>query len=302
MTISNYTQGTNRRRLVAFVAAVFLGFAASVSADEPTFDKFGHPMHGGDYEVFDPSVFDHPNDISNEWMPMKPGTMWVWEGSTTEEGETLEHRIVFAVTDLTKVIDGIRTTVVWIEDISAGEVVEKEIAFFAQANDGTVWYFGEYPEAYEDGKLVEAPTWISGVAEARAGIAMPADPKVGSPSYAQGWAPAIKWTDRAQVAKMGVETCVPVDCYKDVMIMDEYSRDEPGFKLKYYARGVGEVRVGWRGAVEGKETLELVELVQLDAKGLGAIRDKALALEKNAYNTSKDVYGKTEPMERLAQN
>ena len=49
----------------------------------------------------------------------------------------------FTVTSLTKMIAGVNTAVVWIEDISDGVVVEKEIAFYAQDDDGTVWYLGE---------------------------------------------------------------------------------------------------------------------------------------------------------------
>ena len=50
---------------------------------------------------------------------------------------------------------------------------------------------------------------------------------------------------------MGQKTCVPVDCYEDVLVIEEYERDKPGaYQLKYYAPGVGDVRVGWRGPEE----------------------------------------------------
>jgi hypothetical protein len=127
---------------------------------------------------------------------------------------------------------------------------------------------------------------------------MQADPKEGTPSYSQGWGPAVDWTDRAQVYKMGQKTCVPVDCYEDVLIMDESSYTEPGFKQKYYARGVGHVRVGWRGDEEQQETLELVELKELSPEELAEVRKKSLELEKDAYRRSKDVYAHTKPIEQ----
>ena len=45
---------------------------------------------------------------------------------------------------------------------------------------------------------------------------------------------------------MEQKTCVPVGCYENVMIIDERSPLEPesGHQLKYYAPGVGTVRVG----------------------------------------------------------
>jgi hypothetical protein len=247
---------------------------------------------------FDPSNFSDPTKIDNEWYPLLPGTQWVYEGSTTEDGETLDRRLEFTVTDLTKEIEGVHTVVAWIVDISDGEVVEKEIAFYAQDNDGNVWYLGEHPEEYEDGEFVAAPTWIAGLEDARPGIKMWAQPQLGTLSYFQGWGPAVEWTDFARIDQMEQETCVPVDCYEDVLVIAESSLDERGaFQLKYYARDVGEVRVGWRGDDASQEELELIEYVQLDPEALAEIRAQALELEAHAYEISKDVYAQTSPSE-----
>jgi len=251
-----------------------------------------------EFADFDPSNFDRSTNIDNEWLPLQPGTQWVYEGFTIEDGENIPHRLEFTVTDLTKEIEGVRTVVAWVVDISDGEIVEKEIAFYAQDNDGNVWYLGEYPEEYENGEFVKAPTWIHGLADARAGIKMQAEPQLGIPSYFQGWGPAVDWTDYGQVDQMGQETCVPVDCYEDVLVIAESSLGEPDvFQIKHYARGVGEVRVGWRGAAATQEELELVEYVQLDPEALAEVRAEALELEKHAYEISQDVYAHTSPAE-----
>ena len=44
----------------------------------------------------------------------------------------LPYRIVFTVTELMKVIGGVRTRVIFNIDFSKGKLVEKELAFFAQ--------------------------------------------------------------------------------------------------------------------------------------------------------------------------
>jgi hypothetical protein len=252
----------------------------------------------GDLADFDPTNFDDSTNIDNEWFPMQPGTQLVLEGVTEDAGRSIPHRITFTVTDLTKVINGVRTVVAWVVDSSHDQVVEKEIAFYAQDNDGNVWYLGEYPEEYENGKFVGAPAWIAGLKGARAGIMMLADPKPGAPSYSQGWGPAVNWTDRAQVAEVGTQTCVAVDCYEEVLVAEEFNQEEPGaFQLKYYARGVGNVRVGWRGADATREELELVELVHLSPEALAEIRTQALELEQRAYQISKEVYDQTPPSE-----
>ena len=250
------------------------------------------------FEDFDYDNFDRPTNIDNDWLPLRPGTRWVYEGFTNEGGLAVPHRVVFTVTDLTKVIDGVPTVVISAQDYSAGDLVETELAFFAQDNDGNVWRMGEYPEEYERGKFVDAPAWIAGLQNARAGISMKAEPQLGAPSYSQGWGPAVNWTDRAKVAQTGGQTCVPAGCYEDVLMIEETSQQEPdGFQQKSYAPGVGNVQVGWRGADATKETLELVEVVQLSPEALAEVRVKALELEKRAYEIRKDLYGQTPPAE-----
>lgn len=253
-------------------------------------------------ESFDASKFTNSININNPWMPLVPGTRYVYEGSTVrDDGVLVPHRIEIHVTDLVKVIGGVRALATWDLDYSEDVLAEAELAFYAQDADGNVWRMGEYPEVYEEGKLVEAPSWIHGYQDAQAGIMMKAEPKTDTPSYSQGWGPAVNWTDRGQVDSAGQSTCVLVDCYNDVLVIAETSQSEPDAQqLKYYARGVGNVRVGYRGAGEkSKETLELTRFDELDADELAAVRAKALALEKSAYENSKDVYANTLPLEPL---
>ena len=244
--------------------------------------------------------FDNPTQIDNKYFPMIPGTHFIYDGFTEEAARQIPHRIEFVVTDLTKDIQGVRTVVAYILDYSDGQLVEAEVAFYAQDNDGTVWFFGEHPEVYEDGKAVEAPTWIPGYKGARAGIVMKAKPELEVPSYGQGWGPAVNWTDRGRVVGLGERTCVPVDCYENVLITEEFSQSEPdAFQVKYYAPGVGNIKVGWRGEDATHEQLELTKYEQLSPEALAEFREAALALEAHAYEISKEVYALTTPSEPI---
>ena len=256
-------------------------------------DSNGHEQT----EVFRAGKFTHPTNIDNKWTPMKPGTRWVYEGTSVEDdGKVVPHRIVVTVTDLTKVLGGIRTVVSYDLDQSDGEVVEAELAFYAQDDDGNVWQIGEYPEEYEDGKFIKAPTWIHGFKGARAGIMMQAQPRLGTPSFAQGWGPAVGWKDRGVIYQMGQKVSVPAGTYEDVLVIKESAPGEQDAEqLKFYAPGVGNVRTGWTGTgAKTTETLELVGIEQLDAKALALVRTKALQLEQSAFRHSKDVYAKTQ--------
>jgi hypothetical protein len=295
------------RNLLTAVALLLILLSAACSKATPaTSGSQGPPPEGAgseesaeiEYEDFDPTNFDHPTDINNIWLSLKPGTYWAYEGTAVEDGGTLSRRIEYAITDLTKEIGGVQTVVAWIVDYNNHQVIEKEVAFYAQDNEGNVWYLGEHPEEYEEGEFVDAPTWIHGIGGSVAGIMMKADPQRGTPSYSEGWAPAVEFTDRAQVSEMGLQVCAFLDCYEDSLEIAEYNPDEPGiFQLKYYAVGLGEVRVGWKGPDPSQESLELVEYTQLSPVALEQVRAAALELEQHAYEISKDVYAQTLPMQ-----
>jgi hypothetical protein len=249
------------------------------------------PIHA----EFDASRFSNGAVIDNAWLPLQPGRRWIVEGVTIEDGERIPHKISFTVTTLTKMIAGVRTAVVWIEDISDDVVVEKEIAFYAQDDDGTVWYLGEHPEEYEDGEFVAAPTWIHGIEDARAGVKMFADPSTHTQALFQGWAPAVEWSDYGRLDEALPEDCVRVGCYKDVVRFAESSLGEEGiFQLKSYAKNVGEIRVGWRGEAESREELELKAAATLGSSAVARYDELARDLEAHAYEISPNVYGQTE--------
>ena len=238
--------------------------------------------------------------VDNAWFPLKPGTKFVHKGAGNVDGVRTPHRVVMVVTDLTKVIDNVRTVLIYELDYDNDDLVEAELAFFAQDDEGVVWHFGQYPEVFEDGTLIETPVWIAGQRGAKAGITIKAEPRIGGPSYSQGWGPEVGWADRARVFEIGSRTCVPAGCFDDVLITDEFNRDEPdAHQLKYYAPGVGVVRVGWAGALEAeREELELVEIARLDGDAMAAIRADVLRIEARAYRNSPNVYGTTTPLER----
>ncbi|MBR0829709.1 hypothetical protein JQ596_29670 [Bradyrhizobium manausense] len=250
-------------------------------------------------EAFDRNNFENSTKIDNKWFPLQPGMQMIYEGFTREEKTRVPHRVVQTVTDLTKLVNGVRAVVVWDVDYKDGEIQESEIVFFAQDKDGNVWQLGELVEVYEEGDFVGAHAWIAGLEGASAGIMMKADPQPGTPSYSQGYAPPpINWSDRAKVDQVGQKTCVPVGCYKDVLVIAESSTKEgpDAQQLKYYAPGVGYIRVGWKGKREKlRETLELREVVKLTPDVQAKARAETLAIEKRAY-----LYGRTPPAE-LAQ-
>jgi hypothetical protein len=256
------------------------------------------PPFPTDGNGFDPGNFGpDANDVDNTYLPLVPGTQFFYEGSSlNDEGERIEHSVIFTVTGLTKEIAGVHTVVGWDRDFEEGELVEKELIFFAQDRDGNVWHLGQYAELYDGGEFEGAAPWIVGYVEgAKAGVAMPAEHHAGDPKYSEGYAPPpYFWQDFARVFETGQRTCVPAGCYEDVLVTEEFEPRKPGaFQLKFYAPDVGYVRVGWRGAKEEeREVLVLTRLRHLDEEQLAAVHAEALAMEARA-----NVYGMTNPVE-----
>ena len=243
------------------------------------------------------SKFPDPVHIDNKWFPLVPGSQYVFEGRINQGNTPVDHRVVFTVTGLTKVIDGVRTRVLWDRDFDTGVLAESEITFHAQDRDGNVWNFGEYPEQYRNGKLRGAPdTWIAGVERSAAGIVMPGNPTVGTPSYLQGFSPTIGFGDKAKVFKTGQSDCVPVGCFDNVLVTNEWSVGQRGaFQLKYYAAGIGGTRVGFSGDDPTQEILVLISIRHLTPAELAKLDDSALRLDHRAYTVAPDMYGHTPP-------
>jgi hypothetical protein len=247
---------------------------------------------------FDRRNFTDPTRIDNRFLPFVPGTQFILEGSAATSGGAVTRRIVLTVTDLTKVINGVRSVVLLDRDINDGELAEAELAFQAQDSAGRVWNLGEYPEEYENGKFVGAPsTWISGVAGAEAGQHMLAHPAVGIRTYLQGFAPAIDFLDCAKVFKEHQRICVSGTCYNGVLEIEETSPLDPGNarQHKLYAPGVGNIKIIPVDDPEA-ETLDLVRTRYLAASALADAHATACRLEARAYRVSA-VYRTTPHMQ-----
>jgi hypothetical protein len=273
--------------LLALVAAGCDDSSGPNPPDSPGLAECGAANH------FLQRNFTRSTQIDNRWMPLVPGLQFILDGVANRGGGPLPHRVVFTVTDLTKVIDGVRTVVLWDRDYNNSVLQEAELAFFAQDNEGNVWTVGEYPEEYENGEFIGAPsTWIGGLDGADPGILVPGGSDVGF-TFLQGWAPDVNFLDCGKVYMLGQSTCVPYNCYENVLVVDEWSPLEPGsgHQRKYYAPGVGNVQIGAVDDPEG-ETLVLSNILHLTPEQLAEARAAALALEARAYQVS-DPYRRT---------
>jgi hypothetical protein len=127
--------------------------------------------------------------IDNQYLPMKPGTVYVYKG-TSDAGMM---RIVTAITHKTKVIIGVTCVVVKDTVYINGTREEQTLDSYAQDKCGNVWYFGEDSKEYDPAtqQIINTEgSWEAGVNGAQPGIVMKAHPKAGD-KYRQEYAKGV---------------------------------------------------------------------------------------------------------------
>lgn len=224
-----------RVRLLA-VAVVLVGGCGSDSASLPQSDEPAN-LEAGDFV----------ERIDNPYWPMAPGSMWVYR----EDGQ----RVEVTVTDRTREILGIAATVVHDVVTEDGELVEDTYDWYAQDQDGNIWYLGEDTKEFENGKVKSTEgSWEAGVDGAEAGILLPAEPKVGM-TYRQEYYKG-EAEDAANVLSVQERAEVPFGRFDHLLMTKDYTPLEPSLlEHKFYAKGVGPVLVVGISGGSGREEL-----------------------------------------------
>ncbi|PYX36508.1 MAG: hypothetical protein DMG75_10355 [Acidobacteria bacterium] len=185
--------------------------------------------------TIDPANFT--TNIDNPFMPLKPGTTYIYEGPTSQGFIRTE----FAVTTNTKLIDGVTCVEVHDQVFTDGELTEDTLDWFAQDKEGNVWYFGEDSDELVNGRVSSlGGTWQGGVNGASPGIVMKAHPN-GGDFYRQEFLLNTA-EDAAGVVNLDQTVKVPAGTFHHCLETKEVTGPEPGaLEHKFYAPGVGNV-------------------------------------------------------------
>ena len=73
---------------------------------------------------FKASNFPSSPNVSNPLLSYVPGTEFILEGRVNVGGQPLAHQVILIVTDLTKMVHGVRTVVLWDRDFNTGVLTE----------------------------------------------------------------------------------------------------------------------------------------------------------------------------------
>src|ERR671919_183247 len=247
-------------RLYPIVLLVALVGAACSPNEEPSATRAGDSpssvsaassiMEDDGYAVeIDPANF--ADLIDNRYFPLEPGTVFRLRGATEDgiENETVR------VTDRTRTVMGVRTTVVKDVMRTNGDISERTHDWYAQDREGNVWYFGEETAEYKNGKILNRHgSWEAGKDGALPGIIMNATPQVTDSfrqEFYEGEAEDLFW-----VVATGETRSIPLGRSDDTVRVLEWTPLEPKVVVtKTYAPGVG--LVSERALSGGKEDVVL---------------------------------------------
>lgn len=203
--------------------------------------------------AFDPELFTDPFANTNPYFPIAVGNTRAYAGG----GEAVSIEVLAD----TKSIDGVTCAVVHDQVLVAGFITEDTDDWFAQANDGAVWYCGEETQEYEtfdgDNPIVPELVNIDGSFKAgrggdKAGIAFQSTPQVGqvyrqefslsnAEDMAQVLSTSYRYGDDAELDRFVPADLANLLCAGDCVVIYEFTALEPdAAERKYYAPHIGE--------------------------------------------------------------
>ena len=246
------------RALATLVPALIVGLAIpfnTARAEVPT----------------DPPTFSDPLTIDNAFFPFVPGGFKEFAGS--DHGTKTGAKDFYLTETRTFTWNGneVACHILVEEAYEDGELVERSFNYFAQADDDTVYYFGEVVNNYVNGVIDNHHgSWLVGGATppsdppaAEVGNAgnpavfMPANPELGDVFKPEDLFPIVDET--AEVVGVDLDVLVLGTKYDGAIKIEESTLLAPGTEFKWYAPGVGVVKVQTKGETLRLESSTLVQ-------------------------------------------
>ena len=195
-----------------------------------------------------PPSFSNPTQVDNPLFPIGDLHSAVLLGN--DEGHAL--RIETTLLPGTKTIEWrgkkIRTLVSQFVSYLDGRIHEVALDWYAQADDGSVWYFGEDVFNFQDGVVADTDgTWLAGK-DGPPGMIMPANPELGV-AYRPENIPG-KVFEEVVVKSAGQTVPGPRGPVAGAIVGQENHLIEDIYEDKIFAPGYGEFRSGVGGNLE----------------------------------------------------
>ena len=255
------TEPVSRSVLLVTAAVTALGLAACSGSGEPetipqaTPEQLTAagledlPLASPDKRVdLEMPSFSNPTEVTNPLFPISSLRSAILSGHV--EGE--QFKTETTLLPQTRIIEWpegrpVETLISQYVAYLDGRIEEVALDYYAQADDGSVWYFGEDVFNYQDGVIADTEgTWLAG-REGPAAMIMPAEPKVGEVYRPENAAGLV--FEEVTIGAVGRTVQGPRGPVSGAIIADELHQDGQR-EAKTFAPGYGEFFTGSGGDVE----------------------------------------------------
>ena len=192
--------------------------------------------------------FTKPTEITNPLFPIADLPSAILAGIVDDKSFKTETTLL-PQTRFVEIADG-RIVEALVSQYVAyldGRLEEVALDFYAQADDGSVWYLGEDVFNYDEGLLADLHgTWLAGK-EGPAAMIMPADPSVGDVYRPENIAGLV--FEEVTVKTLDETVAGPSGPVEGALVVREL-HDDGSFEEKVFAPGYGEFFTASDGDVE----------------------------------------------------
>jgi hypothetical protein len=197
-------------------------------------------------DLYEPS-FSDPTDVTNPLLPVSELDQIILLG----EEDGLPLRVVATLLPDTKTIEWngqqVETLVSQYVAYLDGHIAEVALDWYAQDDNGSVWYFGEDVFNYEDGVIADNEgTWLAG-RDGPAAMIMPCDPQVGDVYRPENIPGSV--FEEVTVKSINETMHGPRGHVNGAIIVEELHMDGT-YEDKIFAPGYGEFLVCVEGELE----------------------------------------------------
>lgn len=231
---------TTHRKIACFTLAASVALAACQEAPPSGVDlaqvgpgTIAAQRNAVDPALCDPTAGGFASTSTNPWFPMLAGDQWSYAG----EEDGVPVTLLITVLGLTRTIEGVSTRVVEEREWEDGELLEVSWNYIAQAGDGTICYFGEDVDIYEEGGGISHDgAWCADEPSNAPGILMPAEPRPGL-EFPLEIAPGVA-EDMARIVGAG-PTSVVAGRFDETIRFRETNPLDGDVGYKVFASGAG---------------------------------------------------------------
>ena len=226
--------------------------------------------------------FSHPTEINNPFFPVSLTAQAIYLGK--EGGKSARNEVTLLPGTERIFWNGQETDalVVQFMALTGGRLVEVAYDYFAQADDGSVYYLGEDVSNYETGKVNHEGSWRAGKDSATPSLIMPAHPAVGDKFYPEN-IPGVAF-ESAEIMSLAEKAATPAGAIDNGILVKEGLMDG-SIEIKVYAANFGIVV-----DQSTDDELKLVLLNRTDAKP-GSVPEALTTIESQAEDIIDVVPG-----------